>query len=432
MWWETRGHLTVKNNRLFIGNADTTELAERFGTPLYLLNKQRVIDNYTRLYNAYSKYYNKLTVHYATKANSSLAVCTLLRKLGAGADVVSGGELQIALMTGFSPGKIIFTNNTKSGEEYSLAIRKNVVLNLDSENELAQINRIAKQLGKKAKVSFRINPAVESKTHSHLSTGKAESKFGIPYDNVVAAYQLALSNDHIEPYGIHTHIGSQILESAPFVKGAQKILDMAGRLKDIGIKVKFIDLGGGFGIRYRKEQRPLDIKTTAKKVMNAVNQKLQEYNLGKPEIKLEPGRYITGDAEILLAKVQTIKQGNYKKFISVDAGFQTLARPIMYDAHHEVVLANNVSLTKNERVEVVGNICESGDILAKERTLPLIQENDIVAFLCAGAYGISMSSQYNVRPKPAEVMVTNGKAQIIRTRETFRELIKHERIPKGL
>jgi len=331
------------------------------------------------------------------------------------------------LKAGFDPKKIIFTANTKSREELKLAISKKIVVNLDSEDELAQVDEVAGGVGKTARISFRVNPGITGDTHANLQTGKKESKFGIAFERAVGAYKQALSRRNVRVVGLHMHIGSQILRREPFCEAAEKIVALAGDLKSNGVHLEFIDLGGGLGIRYKEEHHELDPAEVADKVMPIVIKGVEKAGLKNLEIRIEPGRFIVGEAGILLTRMQTTKQGVYKKFVSVDAGFNTLARPVMYDAYHEVVLASNVEGSL-EQVDIAGNVCESGDILAKDRKIPKAKEGEIIAFLCAGAYGFSMSSRYNSRPLPAEVLVRDGKDYLIREKETLKDLLRGQKI----
>ncbi|MEM4389787.1 MAG: diaminopimelate decarboxylase [Candidatus Micrarchaeia archaeon] len=431
-WWEERGHLEVRDNRLFIGGIAARELAERFGTPLYVVNADKVIENYRRIRDAYRKFYPRVSVHYAMKANASLALLELLRREGAGVDCVSGGEMLLARRAGFDGSKMIFTINTKTREEIKFAVENGVTITLDAESEVEQVEEIASEEGKKALVCFRVNPDVAAATHTGWQTGRKESKFGIPLARAVEAYEKALAANFVEPIGVHTHIGSQILNVRPFAQATAKLMRLCGQLKDVGARLRFVDLGGGIGIRYRKEERALEPERVAKAVLGIVKEEARRLGLGNIEVKIEPGRYIVGNAGILLTRVHTIKQGATKKFVAVDAGFNVLARPMVYGSWHEAVVADNVTGEQEEKVDVVGNICESGDVLATERRLPVTKEGDIIAFLCAGAYGMSMASNYNMRPLPAEVLVRRGKAFLVRERQAFEELLLNQRVPEGL
>ncbi len=428
-----RPHLGVKEDgHLTIGGVDTVELAEEFGTPLYVVDEDRIRERYREFYRAFADLYPEVEIRYAYKANSTLAVLHILRQEGAGADVLSAGEIFLASKVGLSPDKIIFTGNNKTNEELELALEKGVTINFDSLHEMERLQRICSAKKKKAKVSFRVNPAVSPETHPHLATGLRESKFGIPAEQAMTAYTRAKEVEFFDVAGIHMHIGSQITSVDPFVEAATKLMDIAGELMDKGVELEFIDFGGGVGIRYERDKPYITPKDLAEALVPLVESKIDEHGLKKPILYFEPGRYIVGDAAILLARVSTIKETPFKKFIGVDAGFHVLLRPSFYGAYHETVVANKAGAPWEEKVDIAGNVCESGDILARDRVLPRIDEGDLIAFLDTGAYGIIMASRYNSRPLPAEVLVNRGEYDLIRERETFEDLIRGQRVPGRL
>jgi diaminopimelate decarboxylase len=429
-----RPHISSNDeNHLTIGGVDVVKLADEFGTPLYVVDENRIRQRYREFYNAFSSLYPKVEVKYAYKANTSLAVLHILRQEGAGADILSAGELYIARKVGVKPEDIIFTGNNKTDDELEMALDEGVIINLDAIHELERLKKICERKGKVAKISFRVNPSVSPETHPHLATGLKESKFGIHEDEVVRAYSLAMDTDYFEVIGIHMHIGSQITQTSPFAEATSKLLDLAGHLKEeLGVDLKFVDLGGGIGIRYEAEKPYITPQELAEVLIPIVKDKIQEYSLEEPTLYLEPGRYIVGDSAVMLAKVNTIKQTPYKKFIGVDAGFHALLRPVLYKAYHEVVIANKMNLKPEEKVDIAGNVCEAGDILARDRWLPKIESGDLIAFLDTGAYSIIMASQYNSRPRPAEVLVRDGEYELIRERESFDDLIAKQRVPRRL
>ena len=411
-----------------------SELAERFETPLYVYDEEKIRKNYREFYQAFKSQYREYGVKilYAYKANSSLAICHILRQEGAGADVISGGELHTALRVGVKPSDIIFTSSAKTPTELKFAVDKGVIINIDSLDELKTLNKILKEEKKTAKISFRINPSINPKTHPKISTGLKESKFGIHIANNLAfdAYKLATKLS-VEIVGVHTHIGSQITETKPFEDSAKKIMDFVLKLKrDLDLELKFIDLGGGLGIPYHGEEiiRPADLSSAITPIIREGNEKLGY----EPELWLEPGRYLVGPAGILLTRVQSVKKTPYKKFVNVDAGFNTLLRPAMYDAYHRVTVVNKMNQESTETYDIAGNVCESGDILARDRKLPLIEINDLIAFLDVGAYGFSMTSQYNSRPIPAEILIRKESVEIIRKRGTYLDLFVHQKVPEDL
>ncbi|NOZ59542.1 MAG: diaminopimelate decarboxylase [Euryarchaeota archaeon] len=420
-----RGHLTL-------GGADLVELAEKYGTPLYVYDEQRIRQRYREFRDAFAGYGDVL-VCYACKANTSLAVLSILRHEGAGADIVSEGELYLALKAGFQAEKIIFTGNNKSDRELERAVEAGVVINLDSLHELERLIEIVEAQKAEAKVSFRVNPEVSPETHPHLATGLRESKFGIHEELVLKAYERALSCSRLDVAGIHMHIGSQITKVEPYVEATRRLFDIMGRLRrELNLELEFADLGGGVGIRYSAEQPYITPAQLAEALLPVIEEKLAEHSLPRPRLLFEPGRYIVGDAGVLLARVYTIKATPYKKFIGCDAGFNLLLRPAMYGAYHEVVVANRAGEAPAEEVTVAGNLCESGDLLAKDRSLPRIEKGDVLAFLDAGAYGFVMASQYNSRPRCAEVLVNRGRAELIRYAEDFEDLAAKQLVPERL
>lgn len=429
-----RPHIKAnEKGHLAIGGVDAVELAQKFGTPLYVYDEQRIRERCREFLAAFAAHYPRVEIRYAYKANTSLAILYALRQEGAGADIVSEGELYIALKVGVKPEKIIFTGNNKTDSELERAVNAGVVINLDAAHELERLKLICEKKRKRTKISFRINPAVSPETHPHLATGLRESKFGIPEEEALAAYKSALESKYLKIVGVHMHIGSQITSTKPYEEAAAKLTDMAGRLKkNLGIDLEFIDFGGGVGIRYESEKQYITPEDLARAIIPIVKEKIRVYDLSVPALFFEPGRYIVGDAGLTLTRVSTIKQTPYKKFIGCDAGFNVLIRPMVYDAYHEVVVANKMNRKPEEVVTIAGNICESGDILARDRELPRIESNDILAILDAGAYGFIMSSQYNSRPRCAEVLVSNEKYELIRERESFKDLLVKQRVPRRL
>jgi diaminopimelate decarboxylase len=428
-----RPHLSVnEKGNLEIGGVDTVALADKLKTPLYVTDENRIRARYQELHNTFSSRGFEVKIKYAYKANTSLAVLKIFKQLGAGADVLSDGEIRAALHVGIETKDIIFTGNNKTDEELSLAIRKGVILNIDSLHELERIIRISKSLGKRVKISMRINPAVSPKTHPYLATGLRESKFGISQKEILGAYERAKKERNLSIEGIHMHIGSQILDPDVYREATKKLMEAVCAIKiELKINLKFIDVGGGFGIRYKKGDRFLSPTDFADSILPAIDASINECDLKRPTIFIEPGRYLVGDSTIMLTRVNTVKKRPYKKFIGVDSGFNTLARPMIYNAYHEVAVANRMNEKPKEVVTIAGNVCESGDILAKDRNLPKVEGGDLIAFLDTGAYGHVMSSQYNFRPRPAAVLVSNGRWVLTRERETFEDLIEKEIIPKG-
>lgn len=422
-----RPHLQIRKGHLYIGKVDTVELAARYGTPLYVTDKQRLRENF----RAFQTAFPEAEIFYAAKANSNLTILKILASMGAGMDVFSGGELYLAMLGGVPRKKILFNGNSKSEEELRMAIQSGVRVSVDSLDELKLLSKVAVEEKGEAEIAFRVNPDVSPETHAKIATGLKQSKFGIPYDEVIPAYRAAVQMKGIKVIGIHCHIGSQILDVSPYAETAKKMMELVARISKFA-RLEFIDLGGGLGIPYdkaQKEKAPVP-KDLAKAILPEYEAAINKLGI-EPKLVLEPGRYIVGDTTILLTRVNAVKRA-YKNFAAVDAGFNLLIRPVMYDAYHEVVVASKADSEAKEVYHIAGPICETGDILAKDRKLPKIGQGDIIAVLEAGAYGFAMSSQYNLRPRCAEVLVCNGKAEVIRHRETFGDLLAKQNLPARL
>jgi diaminopimelate decarboxylase len=414
--------LSILNGHLCVAGEDCTRLAERFGTPLYVTDGDRVIANYQVYHQALASHYARVQVLYAAKANGNLAILRMLAKAGAGADVFSSGELQLALKAGMLPEGLLFNGNSKSEADLVLAVRSGVKISVDSLDELALLDSVAAAEGRRVGVAFRVNPAMEVPTHPKIATGLRTSKFGIPAGQILGAYQAALSCEHIEPIGLHCHIGSQILDIEPFVREAEVLVQLAVELVDLGVPLQFVDLGGGLGIPYRHETDPVPTpEEYAARVMPVFLRGIEQAGI-RPEFWVEPGRYLVADSTVLLARVNSVKEA-YRRFVNVDAGFNLLVRPAMYDAYHEVMVANRAQEPLQSLYTIAGPICESGDLLAVDRFLPVVQAGDLIAILDTGAYGFAMSSQYNARPRCAEVLITKGTTSVMRRAESVEDLI---------
>lgn len=424
--FQHRSHLGIENGHLTIGSVDVVALAEKFGTPLYVTDEYRLRANYQRFQNAFPD----ADIYYAAKANYNISILRILAQEGAGADVFSDGELFCALKAGISPDKILFNGNSKTDAELEMAVREGVRVSVDSLDELRTLSKIAGGQGAEVEITFRVNPDISPKTHPKIATGLKTSKFGIPYAEVISAYEEALTLKNIKPVGIHCHIGSQILDVAPFAEAACKMMELAEQVNKIGVELKFIDLGGGLGISYKSGEKAPSPSELADAVLPIFEERVKSLGIA-PKLILEPGRNIVADSTILLARVNTVKR-TYKNFVGVDAGFNLFQRPAMYDAYHEVVVANKASQSPSDTYTVVGPICESGDVLAKDRRLPKVEKGDLVAILDVGAYGFSMSSQYNGRPRCAEVLVCDGSAEPIRERESYDDLLVNQVVPSRL
>ncbi len=419
-------HLEIQNHHLTIGGVDTIELAERLGTPLYVTNENRIIENFL----SYKKAFPDADIYYAAKANANLAIMRILAKQGAGADVFSYGELYIALLSGIPKHKILFNGNSKTDFELQKAVEIGVRVSVDSRDELHTLSEISEKTGKSIEIAFRVNPDVSPETHPKISTGLKTSKFGIPAQEVLAVYKEALELPGVRPCGIHCHIGSQILEISPFVETMEKMMDLVEEITRLGVELEFVDMGSGLGIPYEKGKPAPSPQDLAEAILPIFKERTKAMGIA-PKLILEPGRYIVGDTTILLTRVNTVKKAA-KNFVGVDAGFNLLIRPVMYNAYHHVLIANKADLAPQETYTIVGPICETGDILAMDRELPEVRKGDIIAILDTGAYGFSMSSQYNGRPRCAEVLVKDGRYEVIREREDIQDLIAKQKIPAWL
>ncbi|RLG41389.1 MAG: diaminopimelate decarboxylase [Thermoproteota archaeon] len=418
LWVNERGHLCIRGH-------DLVELAERFGTPLYVIDAQRIRENYRRFRDAFNSY-PRVLIAYAYKANPNLAVCSILKEEGAGAEVVSGGELYIALKVGVNPEKIVFDGVSKGEDELKMAIEGEIgAINVESLEELRKIERIASKLGKKARIGVRLNPDVPVRTHPHDVTGAKYSKFGLDFESALKAYEMAMKMEHIEVKGIHIHIGSQITQVDSFRSAALRLFDLVSKLKEMGVMLEYLDFGGGLGITYggRKDY----LKEYARTLLELTRTKIGELDLGEPKLIFEPGRYIVADSSVLLTRVNYVKEIFGRKWVLVDAGMNDFMRPAMYGAAHQIVPVNKPE--GEERYNVGGPICESSDVFGRDVRLPEMEAGDLLAIFDVGAYGICMSSQYNSRPRPAMILIDEAKVSVVRERETYEDLISKDRIP---
>jgi diaminopimelate decarboxylase len=409
-----------RNGVLCAEQVPLDDIARRFGTPCYVYSRAAIEGAY-RDYESALRGRDSL-ICYSVKANSNLAVLALLARLGAGFDIVSGGELARVLAAGGDPRKTVFSGVGKTAAEIEAALEKNILcLNLESEAELARVAAVAQRLGRRAPVAFRVNPDIDARTHPYISTGLRENKFGVAYDDAERLYRQAAQMPGIEVIGVGCHIGSQLTSAAPFVDAAGRVAALADRLARSGIALKHIDIGGGIGIRYRDES-PEPIGTFLDGALGML--------AGRREtLIVDPGRSVVGNAGLLLARVEHVKPGDPRSFLVVDAAMNDLVRPALYGAWHDVRPVREPEPGAQQAVyDVVGPVCESGDFLAKDRSLPA-REGDLLALMSAGAYGMAMSSNYNSRPRAAEVLVDGAKAHLVRERETVAQLFALERIP---
>ncbi|MBA2351700.1 MAG: diaminopimelate decarboxylase [Burkholderiales bacterium] len=401
--------------RLHAESVALSEIAEQFGTPCYVYSRAALTDAYRSYDVAFDR---RHLICYAVKANPNLAILNLLARLGSGFDVVSGGELQRVIAAGGDPGKTVFSGVGKSADEMRFALEAGILcFNVESKGELLRLDRIAGEAGRTARVSIRVNPDVDARTHPYIATGLKQNKFGVAYADALPLYRMAAASPNLHVTGIDCHIGSQLTEIAPFVAAFEKILALLDRLTSEKIRISHLDLGGGLGIRYRDELPP-SIDEYARDVIATLGARDQS-------IVLEPGRSLVGNAGLLLTRVEYLKHGEDKNFAVVDAAMNDLLRPALYDAWHDIVPVEETAASRR-RYDVVGPVCESADFFARERELEL-NEGELLAVLSAGAYGMSMSSNYNTRPRAAEVMIDGRKVHLIRERETFDQLIAGEK-----
>jgi diaminopimelate decarboxylase len=415
---------------------DLERVAEKYGTPLYVYSAGTILDHYRRLDSALSD--TDHLICYAVKANSNRAILNLLSREGAGFDIVSGGELFRVLEAGGDPQKCTFAGVGKSQEEIEYALDQRVLsFNVESEAELACIDRIARGKGVQAPIALRVNPDVDAGTHRYVSTGRGENKFGIALDRVAEVYEQAVRMPNIAIRGVQMHIGSQITEAAPFVEAIAKIMPLILSLRERH-PLEFFSVGGGIGIVYESSfasgsgdwwsekdrvRATTTLPLTIHDYVAAILPLLRALGL---RVLLEPGRLLVGNAGVLLTRVRYIKQSEHKKFVIVDAGMNDLIRPALYQSYHEIVPVREAHDSSREPVDVVGPVCESGDFFAQDRPLPEMKEGDLAALMSAGAYGFVMASNYNSRPLPAEVLVQGESFSLIRRRQTMEDLVREE------
>ena len=406
---------SLRNGELFAEDVALSRIAGQFGTPCFVYSRELL----ERAYRSYDQAFGSRAhlICYAMKANSNLAILNLFARLGSGFDIVSGGELARVIAAGGDPGKVVFSGVGKSRDDLRQALAAGVMcFNVESESELQRLNDVARELNRKAPVSIRVNPDVDAKTHPYISTGLKENKFGVAFGEALRIYRRAHALRDLEVIGIDCHIGSQLTDLAPFIDAFRKVLELVDQLAAEGIELKHLDLGGGLGIRYRDEMPPPPDEYV-KALLDCLGERHQT-------ILLEPGRSLVGNGGLLLTRVEYLKHGDARNFAVVDAAMNDLIRPSLYDAYHDV-RAVRPSTARPKHYEIVGPVCETGDFLAHDRELPL-GEGDLLAVMTAGAYGMSMSSNYNTRARAAEVMVDGGNVHLIRARERIEQLFAGE------
>jgi diaminopimelate decarboxylase len=413
-----------REGELYCEDVPVSRIVKEYGTPCYIYSHASLL----RQYRAYDGAFSGIPhiIAFAMKANSNLAILRLMAKEGSGVDIVSGGELFRALRSGVPPQKIVFAGVGKNPDEIRDALKTDILMfNVESSAELQAINDVAASMGVRARVALRINPDIDPKTHPYISTGLKKSKFGIAADRALEEFKLATSLKYIEVVGVHKHIGSQLTEVTPFVEALKKILSLVQQVKAYGTDIRYINIGGGLGITYSDEKppKPQDLAAAIAPLVR---------NLDCTLI-MEPGRNIVGNAGSLITRILYTKQGEAKRFVIVDAAMNDLIRPSLYGAYHEIrPLQQRFVQAATHMVDVVGPVCESGDFLAKDRTLPEVPPGEFLAVMSAGAYGFVMSSNYNSRPRAPEVLVRGGEPHLIRARESYEDLIRGEAIPAFL
>ncbi len=415
-------YFEYKNGELYGEGVPVVQIAQAMGTPVYIYS-YKTLERHFRIFDNAFKGIPHVTC-YSCKANSNIAILRIMGALGGGTDIVSGGELYRALQAGIQPQKIVFSGVGKTEEEIKSAIKAGILMiNVESGDELDAIKRIAKRMRRKAPLSVRVNPQIDAKTHPYITTGLKKNKFGVLWDEAHKLYRKMQADPYLDPIGISSHIGSQILELGPFIEAVQSLKRMVERLREDGIPITHMDIGGGLGITYKDEHppQPGDYGKVIEKELKGVDL----------TVILEPGRVLVGNSGILVTRLLYRKKGPGKTFYVVDGAMNDLIRPALYDAYHEIVPVKRKTFTEI-KADIVGPVCESGDFFAKNRTIADLGNGELLAIMGAGAYGFSMSSNYNSRRRVAEVLVKDKEFYVIRRREAFKDLIRGESIPSFL
>ncbi|GAA0070362.1 diaminopimelate decarboxylase [Clostridium sardiniense] len=425
------GNMKTEENTLVIGGVKTTKLVEEFGTPLYVMDEQLLRDNCKTYINSFKCEERGNKVAYAGKAFLTLAMCKLIEEEGLYLDVVSGGELYTAYKANFPLDRVLFHGNNKTLEEIEMGVQLGVgTFVVDNLFEIEQLNQMAKNYGRLQNIYLRITPGIEAHTHEYIKTGQIDSKFGFAPvgDNIINAIKRAIKLENVNLCGLHCHIGSQIFELTPYEDAAEIMLNLIKRIQDeTGYLIGELDLGGGFGIYYSKEDKPRETDEYCDAILNKVDAVCKEINLEIPTLVIEPGRSIAGNAGTTLYTIGSIKNiPSIRKYVSVDGGMTDNIRPALYKARYECIVANRVIYDSKEKVTISGKCCESGDILLNAIKIPSVLSGDLLAMMSTGAYGYSMSNNYNKIPKPAVVMVKDGEARVICKRESYEDIIKNE------
>ncbi|MFW9988217.1 MAG: diaminopimelate decarboxylase [Candidatus Odinarchaeota archaeon] len=431
--WLGHKNLEYREGILYFANMNTIEIAEKFKTPIYIINEQMIRKRFRELKDKLNSVYKKNRIYFAVKSNTNLAILKILSSEGSFFDCTSIGEIYSCLKSNVPPNRIIYTGNMFTNDDFEYAVKQEILVNLDSFSQLQRLAKIHEKLGKEKKlISFRFNPEFGAGHHAHTITAGKKIKFGILENQVIKAYSEAKKLG-FKKFGIHQHIGSGIIDARDYEKPIEKFLSITEKIgSTLDIRFEFIDFGGGLGIPYRPEAKPLDLNLYSEIVLENFKTLVEKGNIGDPFLYIEPGRYISAESSIILTQINTIKDNGFKLFAGINAGFNTLIRPTLYGSYHHIIPCNESSKKEILKYDIVGPICESGDVLGKERDLPELIEGDYLAILDAGAYGFTMSSQYNSRLRPAEILINDGNAYKIRKQETFDDLLKNQTVPDYL
>lgn len=426
--FQNRDFLSARRGKLFVEGVAAETLARKFETPLYVYSETRIRANAQRLTAALAKFIPHSQLFYAVKANNNLSVLSILRSEGLGADTAGGYEIELTKKAGFAKNQIFYSGVFHSNAELKFGLQSGVAVNVDS---LSAARRLLK-FGRPPLFSLRVNPGIGRGKFAGLALAGPDAKFGESEQNALIAYRLAKKMG-VRRFGLHAMTGSGVLDANYFAVITQRLLSIAATIsRKVGIEFELIDIGGGLGIPYQKNEKPLDLEKTIRQVARVFAAGVEKGKLGNPRLVLEPGRFLVGDAGVLLTRVHAVKPTARRTFVGVDAGMQTLLRPALYGAWHEILLASNLNARAAKKTSVVGPICENTDQLARDRRMPKIAEGDLLAILDTGAYGFGMSSNYNTRGRPAEILIHGKKAELIRSAEGLREIIGTQKIPQRL
>jgi len=420
--------LQLKNYQLLLGGMNVCEIAEAYGTPTYAIDEQRIRNNCRRAKAAFDKNYKKFKLNYAVKSNNNLAVLNIIRQEGAGADCSCVEELTLASLARFDNDKLLYSGNNNSDFELSQSIQSGAAINLD---DIAILPRLLR-FGVPEILSFRVNPGIGQGQYPGLVFGGQDTKFGVEESQVIEAYSLAKQRG-VKRFGMHMMTGSNVLNVEYFVSVTRKLFEIVESVsRKLGIAFEFVDIGGGFGVPYKPGEATLDIESVGSKVGETFREYVERKIIGEPYLMIEPGRFIVCDSTVLLGRVHHIKHTSHKTFVGTDIGMNTILRPALYGAYHHIYNGNRPVSKPGSTYTITGQVCENTDVLAKDRQLPQTEIGDVIVVMNAGAYGYSMSSQYNSRPRAAEILASEGKMEIIRERETVNDLIFRQHIPTRL